>query len=61
MLDRRIRIAGVKCIEAALSKLAFAGISAPTLSSLKAQKTKQLNTGPTATAAVPKVLSTPTS
>jgi len=60
MLDRRIRLAGVKCIEAALSKLAFNGISAPTQASMKAQKTRQLNTSPTATAAVPKVLSTPT-
>jgi len=61
MIDRRIRLAGVQCIEAALSKVAATYIAAPTPSVLKAKKTKQLNTSSTAVAAVPKILSSPTS
>lgn len=63
MLDRHIRRAGLRLIEAALSsKIASPTISAPTLAVLKAQKTRELN-GPsstTASAVVPKVLTTPT-
>lgn len=63
MLDRHIRKAGLRLIEAAFSsKTASPTISAPTLAILKAQKTRELK-GPsssTATAVVPKVLTTPT-
>lgn len=62
MIDRHIRRAGVRLIEAALAeKTAFPTISAPTLAGLKAKKTRELQ-GPsaTATAVVPRVLTTPT-
>lgn len=59
MIDRRIRNAGVRLIEEALSKIAFDTIHAPTLESLRAKKTRELN-APTATAVVPKVVSAPT-
>jgi hypothetical protein len=58
MLDRRIRRAGVRLIEAALSKLAVDGIFNPTLGTLKAKKTRELNS---ASAEVPKILTLPTS
>lgn len=62
MIDRHIRKAGVRLIEAALSKVALAEpVSAPTLATLKAQKTRELKTPATATAVVPKVLTLPTS
>lgn len=57
MLSRRARLAGIQFIEAALSKTAF--VSVPTLASLKAKKTRELNSLPTASAEVPKVVSTP--
>lgn len=61
MLDRHIRMAGVRRIEEALTKAAQVPvISAPTLSVLKAQKTRELKNPQTATAAVPKVLTPPT-
>jgi hypothetical protein len=55
MLARHIRLAGVCLIETALSSKTAAlppPISAPTLSGLKAQKTRELNAGPSANAAV---------
>ncbi len=58
MLDRRARQAGVRLIEA---KLAVAApFVAPTLATLKANKTRELKAPATASAEVPKVLSTPT-
>lgn len=59
MLDRRIRYTGVQLIETTLSKIAFDTISAPTLASLKAKKTRELNTPETASATVPKIVSVP--
>jgi hypothetical protein len=59
MISKRIRTAGLRLIEEALSKEALAlppPISAPSLGGLKAQKTRQLNT---AAAVVPKVLTPP--
>lgn len=60
MIDRHIRKAGVRLIETALSKVAFDGIQAPSLASLKAKKTKELQGPASATAAVPKILTMPT-
>lgn len=59
MLDRRARAAGVRLIETAFAKHALDPIAAPSLSALKAKKTLELK-GPaqTASAVVPKVLST---
>ena len=60
MLDRHIRRAGIRLIEAALSEKS-AQIVTPSLAALKAQKTRQLKEPTdTATAVVPKVLTTPT-
>ena len=57
MLSRRARHAGIQLIEAALTKSAF--VTAPTLALLKAKKTRELNSLPSASAEVPKVVSTP--
>lgn len=63
MLNRRARQLGVRLIEAALDKRAEAPpIFNPTLGTLKALKTRELGTSDaSAKAAVPKVLSTPSS
>lgn len=61
MIGRRIRNAGVRLIEAALSKTATDPIFNPTLAGLKAKKTKELNGTVSAIEAVPKVVSTPLS
>lgn len=58
MIDRRIRLAGVRLIEEALDKLAAQSVFNPSLSTLKATSTRKLNT-PTATAVVPRVVSPP--
>ncbi len=60
MLDRRARHEGIRLIETALSKHAADLITAPTLASLKAKKTRELGAPATASAVVPKVVSTPT-
>jgi hypothetical protein len=59
MLDRRARALGVRLVETAFSKLALDPVAAPNLAALKAKKTNELK-GPTQTASavVPKVLST---
>lgn len=58
MLSRRVRLAGIQLIEAAVAKTAF--VSAPSLATLKAKKTRELDTSlSTASAEVPKVVSTP--
>lgn len=57
MIARHIRTAGIQFIEAALTKTGMQTISAPTLATLKAKKTRELNNQATAT--VPKVISAP--
>jgi hypothetical protein len=59
MLDRRARAIGVRLVETAFAKHALDQIAAPSLPALKAMKTHELK-GPTQTASavVPKVLST---
>jgi len=61
MLGRHIRLAGVRLIETTLStKLAdIPSISAPTLGLLKAKKTRELGAPTTASAAVPKIVTAP--
>ncbi len=61
MISKSIRTAGLRLIEDALSKSAFAPISAPSLASLRGAKTRELGTQSTASASVPKVLTVPTS
>jgi hypothetical protein len=56
-LPRHIRLAGLRAVEDKLAEIAM-----PTLASLKAQKTRELGTGPsTPNAPIPKVVSFPTS
>jgi hypothetical protein len=57
VLSRSARRAGLALVEA---KLAAIFVSAPTLATLKAKKTRELNSPATASAEVPKVLSSPT-
>ncbi len=59
MLDRRARLIGQRLIESALAKIADSAIFNPTIGSLKAEKSKQLGTSVSASATVPKVLTTP--
>lgn len=58
MLGHHIRHAGLRLIEDALTKQA--DITTPTLGALKAKKTRELNSGPSAPDAnIPKVVSLP--
>jgi hypothetical protein len=57
VLTRRVRKAGIALIEA---KVASAVVAAPNLAVLRAKKMRELNSRATASAVVPKVLSTAT-
>ncbi len=60
MIDRRAKLIGLQLIEAALQKVAEGEIYNPSVATLKAMKSKQLGTPiGTANAAIPKVLTLP--